>query len=476
MTRTTISFTREGRADPKSRQTPRLQRSQFVREAALMRATMAADDNPTRCARSPRNSGDRRSGIRAGGEGAESGRGRGRAQAVMLKRHDCDRLHATARRIARLTAIGLRRQSEPWCGSCNLSADVEPSASDGVARTRWLRRAWSRRRERRAGIRGRDPMAGGVRCRVFWIAVALVAAGALSACGQSSSTSSAPQPESASSGAGAALAAASHSGAAGAHRRRATHRRAHRRHTSAKRQRAPLRPGHSRCRARARASSSLSPRLAPATPAVPACTQLPTLVRTPGALNPAVTQSTIDRTICMSGYTETVRPSESITEKEKAANLPPTVTVALWAITSMTTSFRLSSAAQSTIRATYGPSRARRQTRRTRSRTCFTGWSATVRYGSQRRSGPSPPAGWRGQRATATAARRSDRARRRHPLRPPVTASAAGPNKPVSDVNCSDFSTHTAAQHWFEQHGGSPSNDVAGLDGDHDGLACQSLR
>jgi hypothetical protein len=42
---------------------------------------------------------------------------------------------------------------------------------------------------------------------------------------------------------------------------------------------------------------------------------------TPGALNPAVRQSTIDRTICVSGWTETVRPSESVTEREKLASM-----------------------------------------------------------------------------------------------------------------------------------------------------------
>jgi hypothetical protein len=36
-----------------------------------------------------------------------------------------------------------------------------------------------------------------------------------------------------------------------------------------------------------------------------------------GALNPAVTQATIGRTICRSGWAESVRPSESITEREK---------------------------------------------------------------------------------------------------------------------------------------------------------------
>ena len=47
MTGTTISFTREGTEmirDAAKRQGSSV--SQFVREAALMRATMAADDNP----------------------------------------------------------------------------------------------------------------------------------------------------------------------------------------------------------------------------------------------------------------------------------------------------------------------------------------------------------------------------------------------------------------------------------------------
>jgi hypothetical protein len=42
---------------------------------------------------------------------------------------------------------------------------------------------------------------------------------------------------------------------------------------------------------------------------------------TPGALNPAVTQATIGSTICVAGWTETVRPPESVTEQEKAASM-----------------------------------------------------------------------------------------------------------------------------------------------------------
>ena len=42
---------------------------------------------------------------------------------------------------------------------------------------------------------------------------------------------------------------------------------------------------------------------------------------TPGALNPQVTQATIGRTICWSGWTSTVRPPESVTEPEKRASM-----------------------------------------------------------------------------------------------------------------------------------------------------------
>jgi hypothetical protein len=42
---------------------------------------------------------------------------------------------------------------------------------------------------------------------------------------------------------------------------------------------------------------------------------------TPGAVNPAVRQSTISSTICRSGWTSTVRPRESITQPEKFASM-----------------------------------------------------------------------------------------------------------------------------------------------------------
>jgi hypothetical protein len=42
---------------------------------------------------------------------------------------------------------------------------------------------------------------------------------------------------------------------------------------------------------------------------------------TPGAVDPAVTQTNLGRTICRSGYSESVRPPESVTEPEKRASL-----------------------------------------------------------------------------------------------------------------------------------------------------------
>jgi hypothetical protein len=42
---------------------------------------------------------------------------------------------------------------------------------------------------------------------------------------------------------------------------------------------------------------------------------------TSGAISPAVTQANIHSTICRSGYTKTVRPPESVTEREKEVSL-----------------------------------------------------------------------------------------------------------------------------------------------------------
>lgn len=48
---------------------------------------------------------------------------------------------------------------------------------------------------------------------------------------------------------------------------------------------------------------------------------LPDPVTTPGALNPQVTQATIDKTVCLSGWTKTIRPPASYTNALKAKQM-----------------------------------------------------------------------------------------------------------------------------------------------------------
>jgi hypothetical protein len=199
---------------------------------------------------------------------------------------------------------------------------------------------------------------------------------------------------------------------------------------------------------------------------------------TPGELNPAVTQATIDQTICVSGWTETVRPSTSVTEPEKLASMAAygdggspgdyeydhLVSLELggavneprnlWpepegspnpkdgvenALHRMVCDGDMSLAEAQHIIATD-----------------WVSWADSHGYGGE----PAP-------RATPPARPKSSP--------PSLSPSSDGPNKPISEVNCSDFPTHAAAQQWFVRHGGSASNDVAGLDGNHDGIACSSL-
>ncbi len=44
----------------------------------------------------------------------------------------------------------------------------------------------------------------------------------------------------------------------------------------------------------------------------------------------------------------------------------------------------------------------------------------------------------------------------------------------AADVDCSDFGSQASAQSFFLNHGGSPSNNVDGLDANHNGVACES--
>jgi hypothetical protein len=67
---------------------------------------------------------------------------------------------------------------------------------------------------------------------------------------------------------------------------------------------------------------ALAPAVEGTTPAAAVLkTGLPNHALTPGAFNPAVTQATIRATICVSGWTATVRPPSSYTNALKVAQL-----------------------------------------------------------------------------------------------------------------------------------------------------------
>jgi uncharacterized membrane protein YgcG len=216
-------------------------------------------------------------------------------------------------------------------------------------------------------------------------------------------------------------------------------------------------------------------------------TGLPNHTLTPGVTNPAVTQATIHRTICVSGWTATIRPPSSYTTALKIRQLAtygfgdrrladyeedhlislelggsPTSSRNLWPephhisvggvdlgsyakdgfenhLRSLVCTGRLSLAsAQHEIAGnwvTYW-----------RSWKGTSGGSASGGGGSGGSAAPPSgsfytPPGWDGH----------------------------------SDVDCPDFQTHAQAQSFFVGTGGSRSNDPARLDADHDGLACESL-
>jgi hypothetical protein len=188
---------------------------------------------------------------------------------------------------------------------------------------------------------------------------------------------------------------------------------------------------------------------------------------TPGALNPVVTQATIDHTICVSGWTETVRPSERITDEEKIASM------AAYGDSSSTSSYEYDHLVSLELGGALNDAR---------------------NLWPEPGASPNPKDTVEDElhRMVCDGQMRLARAQhiiatgwvswaKRHKAESPPTAThgaptpASGPDKPVADVNCSDFPTHAAAQRWFQQHGGSESNNVAGLDGDHDGVSCESL-
>ncbi len=187
---------------------------------------------------------------------------------------------------------------------------------------------------------------------------------------------------------------------------------------------------------------------------------------TPGVLNPAVTRSTIKRTICRTGWTSTIRPPTSYTEPLKLQVLraygdggkspsrfeldhlislelggAPSDPRNLWP-ESHKSSYR-KDGLENSLRAKVcagSITLAKAQHR-------IVNWP---RFAS-RGGGHGGHGGGGGH------------------------GGSGGGGGGSLDKNCSDFSTHAEAQAWFVGHGGSASNDVAGLDADHDGVACESL-
>jgi hypothetical protein len=56
-----------------------------------------------------------------------------------------------------------------------------------------------------------------------------------------------------------------------------------------------------------------------------------------------------------------------------------------------------------------------------------------------------------------------------------VVALALPATTTAADKDCSDFRSWKAAQRFYKNHGG-PRYDPHRLDGDRDGIACESLR
>ena len=214
----------------------------------------------------------------------------------------------------------------------------------------------------------------------------------------------------------------------------------------------------------------------PALPAAGSCTVRGSLEDrscTPGALNPAVTQATVSSTICRSGgYTDSVRPPESYTEPLKyrlmaaygfggrsAAGfeldhlIPLELGGAaadprnLWpephagAADSYKKDVVENQLHDEVCGGEIGLGRAQRES---------LNWVAAYHGGGE-------PGGASGQSSS-----------------PSGSLGGPGSTSP-GDKDCSDFSTQSQAQRFFRAHGGSPSYNYDGLDGDGDGKVCETL-
>lgn len=176
-----------------------------------------------------------------------------------------------------------------------------------------------------------------------------------------------------------------------------------------------------------------------------------------------MTSSTIDRTICVSGWTETVRPPENITEPEKLASMRAygdSGSPAAYEYDHLV-ALELGGALNDPRNLWPEPEGSPNPKDAVENDLHRLVCSGQMPLTEAQHIIATDWVGWAKAHGSAAPA--------------PAPSRSAAPGKPVADVNCSDFSTHAAAQRWFGQHGGSPSNDVAGLDADHDGSACESL-
>jgi len=206
-------------------------------------------------------------------------------------------------------------------------------------------------------------------------------------------------------------------------------------------------------------------------------TGLPNHTLTPGATNPAVTQATIHRTICVSGWTATIRPPSSYTTALKIRQLviygfsdrrladyeedhlislelggSPTSARNLWpephhiGVGGLDLGSYAKDGFENHLRSLVC---AGRLSLASAQREIAVNW---VTY-------------WRAWKGTSggTAA-------------PPTGSFYTPPGwDGHSDVDCPDFQTHAQAQSFFVGTGGSRTNDPYRLDADHDGIACESL-
>ncbi|MEK6251658.1 MAG: excalibur calcium-binding domain-containing protein [Actinomycetota bacterium] len=172
---------------------------------------------------------------------------------------------------------------------------------------------------------------------------------------------------------------------------------------------------------------------------------------TPGVLNPAVRQSTIDKTICKSGWTSTVRPPTSYTTPLKLRLMRA------YGVGGKSPS-RYELDHLISLELGGAPSDPRNL------------WPES-HHNSFNKDGLENSLNHKicaGQISLAVGQRRIVKWRS-------YVSSSGGGGSGAADKDCSDFATQAQAQAWFDSHGGSASNDVDGLDGDHDGKACESL-